>query len=400
MSRVSKAIEALQTGKMILLTDHPDRENEADLICPAETITSEGMNFIIRNSSGIVCLSLTPPHLDRLKLPLMVPTSDNTSRHHTPFALSIDAKKGISTGVSAFDRVTTIKAAIKEDALPSDLVRPGHIFPLAAKEGGVLERRGHTEGAVDIVRLAGFTPAAVLCEVMDPNGHMARGASLLRFAEQWNLPLLSIDELAEYRLCHENQTLSCATTTLPLGDWGNFECRVLTEKNLQREHLILSKPCLNQRKPPLVRIHSSCVTGDIFQSKRCDCHAQLQYSLEAIGREGGTLIYLDQEGRGIGLFNKIKAYALQEQGLDTVDANLCLNLPIDSRQYYIAAQVLREKNLDHFRLLTNNPAKLKDLEKYGVTGAIREPMPIFKNPHNLHYLNTKQQKLNHFGETP
>lgn len=395
MNRVEDAIQALKAGKMILLTDHPDRENEADLVCPAETMTAVGMNFIIRNSSGIVCLSLTQAHLDRLHLPLMVPSAHNTSRHGTPFSISIDAKEGISTGVSAADRVTTIQAALQADARPEDLVRPGHVFPLAAREGGVLERKGHTEGALDIVRLAGFTPAAVLCEVMDAAGQMMRGAALLEFASHSDLPLVSIEELVDHRLRFENQIQTEAKTALPLEGLGVFEIRIVKEKYRACEHLILSKPQKNRGRLPLVRIHSACTTGDIFASQRCDCHAQLRFSLEAIGKEGGMLIYLAQEGRGIGLFNKIKAYALQDLGLDTVEANLHLNLPADARQYYLAAQVLREKNWQAFRLLTNNPAKLEGLAKYGVTGAVREPMPIFRNAHNNRYLETKEFKLNH-----
>lgn len=397
-NNVELAIEALQSGKMILLTDHPGRENEADLIFPAETITPEIMNFMIRHCSGIVCVSMTDEYLQRLALPLIVPPYENTSRHTTPFTIPVDAKEGITTGVSAMDRVVTIRAMMNEHAKPEDLARPGHMFPLQAKAGGVLERAGHTEGAMDIVKLAGFKPVAVLCEVMNPDGTMARGESLIAFAKEHELPLLSIAELITHRLQQETQIQASAKTKINLEKYGEFEVTALEEKRFSREHLTLFKKPLDPSKPLLVRIHSACATGDTFGSTRCDCHQQLHYALQKISEEGGLLIYLDQEGRGIGLVNKLKAYALQDQGLDTVDANEKLGLPVDEREYYIAAQILKDLSISEIRLLTNNPKKISGLASYGFSGAKRESMPNFCHAHNKKYLMTKKERLGHLIE--
>ena len=393
--RVELAIKDLQQGKLIILTDDPNRENEGDLICPAENITAEMMNFIIRNSSGIVCLSLMEEQLKKLALSFMVTPEENTSLRGTPFTVSIDAKEGVTTGVSAADRVETILAAVKDNALPGDLVKPGHVFPLQAKAGGVLQRAGHTEGGIDIVRLAGFKPAAVLCEVMDKNGEMARGKNLEEFARIHQIQMVSIEELITYRLQHENLIEEEVSANLPLHTYGNFKISVIKEKITGHEHVVLENKKLNSSKPPLVRIHSSCLTGDLFSSLRCDCHQQLHYSLQRITKESGVLIYLNQEGRGIGLLNKIKAYSLQESGVDTVEANQQLGLPADSREYYIAANILRNRNMNHIRLLTNNPGKISDLKKYGISEVILESMPAFFTEHNKNYLNTKKEKLMH-----
>lgn len=392
IKRVQTALKDLQQGKMIILTDHLDRENEGDLICAAETITPTMMNFIIRNTSGIVCLSLPEDTLKKLALPLMVAERENSSTHCTPFTLSIDASAGITTGVSAADRVKTIRATLF-DAKPENLVKPGHIFPLQAKAGGVLERAGHTEGALDLMKLAGLQPAAVLCEIMNPDGTMTRGEKLTAFAEQHQLTLLSIDDLITYRLRHENLIAQETSASLPLEKYGTFTMTVIKEKITNDEQVILTKGSLD--KNPLVRIHSACMTGDLFHSKRCDCHQQLHYSLDKISREGGMLIYLQQEGRGIGLFNKIQAYSLQEQGFNTIEANEHLGLPIDSRKYYIAANILRNHHISQFRLLTNNPAKIADLEKYGEFNIEINAIPAFYNEHNVNYLNVKKTHLNH-----
>lgn len=394
LKRVESALNELREGKMIILTDHLDRENEGDLIFPAEIITPDIVNFMIRNCSGIICLSLTGSQINKLGLSYMVPPHINTSQQSTPFTISIEAKQGITTGVSAKDRAKTILTAVKEDVSPQDLVTPGHIFPLHAKEGGVLERQGHTEGATDIVRLAGFRPAAVLCEVMNPDGTMSKGHQLHRFANRNDLKILSIDDIIAYRLCKENLIMDEVMAELPLEKYGAFQISVIKEKFSNHEHMVLTNN-KNTKSRPLVRIHSACITGDLFGSKRCDCNKQLHYSLQKISEEGGILIYLNQEGRGIGLFNKIKAYALQDKGLDTVEANKNLGLPIDSREYYLAANILRNRNINDIRLLTNNPLKSAGLQKYGISITSVEKMPIFCNEHNKEYLRTKKEKLNH-----
>ncbi len=395
IARVKFAIAELQRGKMIILTDHPDRENEGDLVAAAETITVEQMNFFIRHGGGIICLPMSEELLQRLQLPLMVSPQNNSSTYHTPFSVSIDAKDGIKTGVSALDRTVTVKKAIAADTKPDDLVKPGHMFPLQAKPGGVLERQGHTEGSTDLVALAGFKKAAVLGEIMNDDGTMATGEQLAAFAKQHDLCILSIDDIIAYRLLNEDMITEVTSTDLPLEDYGTLQLTVLREKIQLTEHMILTKPRIDKSKPILVRIHSACATGDLFGSNRCDCHKQLHYSLERISEEGGMLIYLNQEGRGIGLFNKIKAYALQEKGLDTVEANEKLGLPIDARNYALAANILRNQQINHIRLLTNNPEKVADLLKYGIEKVERVAMPSFHNDINQHYLKTKKEKLKH-----
>ncbi len=394
ITRVLTAIDELRQGRMIILTDHADRENEGDIIFPAEIITPDIVNFMIRNGSGIVCLSLLADQLKKMGLTDMVPTSENTSSRGTPFTVSIEAKEGVTTGVSAKDRATTILTAIKNEVTSQDIVKPGHVFPLHAKEGGVLVRQGHTEGALDMARLAGFNPAAVLCEVMNPDGSMSRGDELLEFAKQHQLKMLSIDDIIAYRLFKENLIDEETTSDLPLENYGLFKISVIKEKLSHQEHIVLTRH-KKSIQPPLVRIHSACITGDLFGSKRCDCNKQLNYSLKKISEEGGIIIYLNQEGRGIGLFNKIKAYALQEGGLDTVEANQSLGLPVDSREYYMAANILRNRNIHHIRLLTNNPQKAIGLQKYGIPVVNIEGLPIFDNEYNEHYLRTKKEKLNH-----
>lgn len=395
IKRVEKALSDLKQGKMIILTDNPERENEGDLIIAAEHITPETMNFMIRNGSGIVCIAMTAEHLQKFDLPLMVATQENTSAAGTPFTISIDAKHNITTGVSSSDRSKTVQALMDDTTTAADLVKPGHIFPLQAKKGGVFERQGHTEGAVDLARMVGCKPAAVLCEIMNPDGSMTRGHQLQEFALKHQLSMLSIDDIITYRLQHEYIIEDEACSTIPLEKYGQFKISVLKEKITGSEHIVLSKESKTPAQPLLVRVHSSCFTGDLFASQRCDCHNQLHHSLERISEEGGMLIYLNQEGRGIGLLNKIRAYALQEQGFDTVDANIQLGLPVDSRKYYVAASVLRKLNIKHIKLLTNNPNKVADLKKYGIETVETEIMPTFEHEHNHFYLQTKKSKLNH-----
>lgn len=393
IERVESAIQDLKQGKMIILTDDVSRENEGDIIFPAETISANEINFMIRHCSGIICLSLTSAQTKKLGLSLMVPPHANTSHKGTPFTVSIEAKEGVTTGVSAADRAQTILTAVNDNSSQQDILMPGHIFPLQAKDGGVFERAGHTEGAIDIVRLAGFKPAAVLCEVMNPDGTMSSGEALKQFAEQHQIKLLAIEDIISYRRLHENLIEEEVSASLPLDSYGEFDISVVKEKITGIEHIVLSKQ--SDAAETLVRLHSSCVTGDLFGSKRCDCHQQLHYSLQRLGEEGGVLIYLNQEGRGIGLFNKIKSYSLQEKGMDTVEANQHLGLPADSRKYYLAANILRNRNMKAIRLLTNNPNKISELKSYGVTSVEREAMPVFCNQHNQFYLQTKKSKLNH-----
>lgn len=394
IERVELAISDLKNGKAIILTDNPDRENEGDLIFPAETITSEMMNFIIRHSSGIVCLSILESQMKKLNLEFMIPSDQNSSLRGTPFTVSIDAADGITTGVSAADRVKTVLTAIHPDVKPSDLLKPGHIFPLCAQEGGVLKRQGHTEGSIDIVHLAGFQPAAVLCEIMNEDGTMTRGKELVDFAEKHKLTLLSIDDLIEYRLYHENFISEEVSTEVFLEKYGSFTLTAIKDKISNQEHVVLENKTHNSGDT-LVRVHSSCLTGDVFGSARCDCKEQLHYALQKISTDGGVLIYLQQEGRGIGLFNKIKAYALQDNGLDTIEANESLGFPMDSRSYAIAANVLRNRKINNVRLLTNNPQKIHDLKKYGIGHVTKEILPNFCNAYNQKYLTTKKNKLQH-----
>jgi len=394
IERVESAMNDLRVGKMIILIDHPDRENEGDLIFPAEIITPDIVNFMIRKGSGIICLSLMGDQLKKLGLTYMVSPHENTSHRRTPFTVSIEAKEGVTTGVSAEDRATTILTAVKHDANDQDIVKPGHIFPLYAKEQGVFERQGHTEGAIDLVRLAGFSPAAVLCEVMNPDGSMSKGHTLHAFAKQHQLKILSIEDIIHYRFSHENLIADEASSKLPIEPYGTFKITVIKEKINNTEHIILST-LKKSKYPPLVRIHSSCITGDLFGSRRCDCNKQLHYALQKMSVEGGMLIYLNQEGRGVGLFNKIKSYSLQEKGLDTVEANQSLGLPVDSREYYLAANILRNKKMNHIRLLTNNPLKIMGLQKYGISIVQREAIPVFYNEQNKKYLQAKKEKLHH-----
>lgn len=395
IKRVELALEELKKGKMIILTDNADRENEGDLIVAAEMVSTENMNFMIRNGTGIVCIATTAEQLKKLDCPFMVAPNDNSSARGTPFTVSVDAKDDISTGVSASDRAKTVLAMIKDDAKPDDLVRPGHIFPLQADTNGVFGREGHTEGAVDLVKIAGFKPAAVLCEIMNPDGSMTRGDDLDQFAKKHQIVMLSISDLIAYRLYHEDMIEDEVTSTIPIQDYGTFAITIYKEKISGKEHVLLQKNNPSTSASTLVRIHSSCMTGDLFMSGRCDCHDQLFYSIKQISEEGGMLIYLNHEGRGIGLFNKIKAYALQDKGFDTVDANIELGLPIDSRQYYIAANILKRHQVKKIRLLTNNTAKVDELKQFGITDVERIAMPVFEHQGNHFYLKTKKLKLKH-----
>ena len=394
MSALSKALEALKQGKMIILVDDEDRENEGDLVVAAEFATPEAINFMARYGRGLICLALTGAQADRFDLPPMVAV--NQGRRSTAFTVSIEARDGVTTGISAYDRSHTIMTACNPDALRSDIVSPGHVFPLRAAEGGVLVRNGHTEGVIDLMRLANMQPSAVICEVMRDDGHMARRDDLEIFAKTHGLLSLTIEDIVQHRLTTESLLDEVASADLP-SDFASEPMKVHAFKSQidGSEHLAMVKHPLPEN--PLVRVHSECLTGDAFGSLRCDCGAQLRESLKLISEsDGGVLIYLrGHEGRGIGLANKIKAYALQDAGQDTVEANMSLGFAPDSRDYSVAAQIIKALGIDAIRLLSNNPQKAKGLERYGVVIKALLPLIIAPNPHNAKYLKTKREKFGH-----
>jgi 3,4-dihydroxy 2-butanone 4-phosphate synthase/GTP cyclohydrolase II len=390
---IKEAIIALQKGQMIILMDDENRENEGDLVLAGQFVSADAINFMARFGRGLICLSMAGELVDRLNLPMM--TQHNRSPYGTAFTVSIEASNGVSTGISAADRAHTIKVAIDANSTPSDLVSPGHMFPLRARDKGVLERAGQTEGSVDLMRLANLTPAAVICEILNEDGTMSRRQQLEQFADIHKIPLVLIKDLIEYRIKNESLIEEVATTRLPLLEHGEFSMKAFTNQLDKSEHFALVKPPLDSQQIPLVRIHSECITGDVFGSCKCDCGSQLHQSLQAIGKEGGVLIYLRQEGRGIGLANKLKAYALQEQGLDTVEANLKLGFPADQRNYAVAYQILKYLGIDTLRLLTNNPAKVDSLEQFGLNISQRIPLNAISNQDNLRYLRTKKEKMGH-----
>lgn len=393
LATIEEAVATLKAGKMIILMDDEDRENEGDLVIAAEHATPEAINFMSRLGCGLICLPMAEELIDKLQLPMMA--RHNKSPYGTAFTVSIEAANGVSTGISARDRARTIQVAIDPQSGPSDIISPGHVFPLRARKRGVLERPGQTEGSVDLVRLAGLTPAAVICEIINEDGTMSRRDELALFSKKHQIPLVTIKDLIHYRIRHENLIHPVATTQIPLEGNGVFTMTVFENQIDSGEHFALVKPPLYGNQVPLVRIHSECITGDVFGSRKCDCGKQLELSLSQIGAEGGILIYLRQEGRGIGLANKLKAYALQEQGLDTVDANLELGLPADDRDYAVAYQILKYLGVDALRLLTNNPLKIASLERYGMKITQRIPLEIEPSRENHSYLKTKKIKLGH-----
>ena len=394
--KVEAAIDEIRQGRMVIVVDDETRENEGDLIMAAEKVTPEAINFISREGRGLICVPMTGERLDELDLHPMV--GKNTSIMGTAFAVSIDAVKGTTTGISAHDRATTIKALVDPGTKPSDLARPGHIFPLRASEGGVLKRAGHTEGAVDLARMAGLMPAGILCEIMGEDGSMARMPELERMAKRFDLRIVSIRSIIEYRRSTEKLVHARARTTLPTR-YGDFTL-VLYESELDDEpHLALIKGEPGPDKDVLVRVHSECLTGDVFGSGRCDCGDQLRYALEAIEREGeGVFLYMRQEGRGIGLLNKLKAYELQDAGRDTVEANEELGFEADLRDYGIGAQILADIGVRRIRLLTNNPRKVIGLGGYGLTIVERVGIEMEPTDRNRRYLTTKKEKLGHLLE--
>lgn len=395
---VEEAIEQIRSGNMVILVDDEDRENEGDLTMAAEKITPEAINFMAKYGRGLICLSLTSQTCDQLDLPSMV--SDNTSPFQTGFTVSIEAKHGVTTGISAADRATTILTAVADDARPDDLVRPGHVFPLRARNGGVMVRVGQTEGSVDLARLAGLKPAGVICEIMDDDGTMARMPSLQKFSETHGIGILTIADLVEYRMRKELFVHRAAQTNIPTEHGGDFTMIAFENDVDDLLHIGLVKGDIDPEKPVLVRVHSECMTGDIFGSMRCDCGNQLHQAMGMMAKEGcGVIIYLRQEGRGIGLVNKLKAYELQQKkGLDTVEANLELGFKEDLRDYGIGAQMLRDIGVRKMRLLTNNPKKMIGLEGYGLSIVEQIPIEVEANEYNRCYLECKKLKMGHILE--
>lgn len=394
LNTIAEAIEDFKQGKLLICVDDEDRENEGDFIFPAEKITPDIVNFMITHGRGLMCAPLTEERCQQLNLDMMV--SNNTSSHETPFTISVDKLgDGCTTGISTSDRAKTIKALADKNTRPEELGRPGHIFPLRARSAGVLQRSGHTEACVDLARLAGLEPVAVLVEILNEDGTMARLPQLMEISKKFGIKIISIKDLIAYRVANETLIRREEEVMLPT-EWGDFNLIAYTQLNTNATHMVLKKGSWEKDEPIVVRVHSSCATGDIFGSCRCDCGGQLHEAMKMIENEGkGLIVYMSQEGRGIGLVNKIKAYHLQEQGMDTVDANLALGFKADERDYGVGAQILRDQNATMVRLLTNNPVKRKGLEGYGIEIIETVPLVVGVNKHNQNYLNTKVKRMGH-----
>jgi 3,4-dihydroxy 2-butanone 4-phosphate synthase/GTP cyclohydrolase II len=394
---IEEAIEEIRKGKMVILVDDEDRENEGDLTMAAEAVTPQAINFMAKHGRGLICLSLTPERVEHLQLPMM--TTDNTSSFGTAFTISIEAKKGVTTGISAADRAMTIKTAINPKSGPEDLARPGHVFPLRARTGGVLQRAGQTEGSVDLARLAGLYPAGVICEIMNDDGTMSRVPQLMEFAKKFELKIITVKDLIAYRVTKESLVRRVAVTKLPTSYGSDFTAILYANDIDRMNHIALVKGDIKPDDEVLVRVHSECLTGDVFGSLRCDCGEQLHNAMKIIEDEGkGVILYMRQEGRGIGLEGKLKAYELQDKGKDTVEANLALGYKADLRDYGVGAQILRDLGVRKIRLLTNNPKKIVGLEGYGLVVVARMPIEMHPHAKNIHYLKVKKNKLGHMLE--
>ena len=400
IAKISEAIEDIKAGKFIIIVDDEDRENEGDLAIAAEKVAAEAINFMALHGRGLICLPTTGKRLDELKIPLMVDRDRNTSKFSTAFTISIEAKHRVSTGISAADRAETIKAVINPATKPEDITQPGHMFPLRAREGGVLVRAGHTEAIVDLARLAGLNPAGVICEILSEDGSMARLPQLKVMAKRFGIKIVTVADLIAYRYRHERLVHRVAEAKLPTV-YGEFTAIAYKSAIDPDEHLALVMGAIATNEPILTRVHSECITGEVFGSLRCDCGEQITMAMKAIAEEGrGVLLYMRQEGRGIGFHNKIRAYALQDKGLDTVEANLSLGFAPDLRDYGIGAQILAELGLHNIRLLTNNPKKVIGLESFGLKVVETVPIIASPNPYNYNYLETKQKKLGHTLKVP
>jgi len=398
LATIREAIEDIKAGKFVIIVDDEDRENEGDLAIAAEKVTAETINFMTKYGRGLICMPTIGQRLDELKIPMMV--SENTSKFSTAFTISVEAKRGVTTGISAADRAKTVKTIVDPNTKPEDLARPGHMFPLRAREGGVLVRAGQTEAIVDLCRLADLYPAGVICEIMNEDGTMARLPQLEVMGQKFSIKIISVADLIAYRRRHEKLIHRVAEAKLPT-KYGEFVAIAYRSDIDPDEHLALVMGDVSHEEPVLVRVHSECLTGDVFGSLRCDCGEQVSLALEAIGKEGrGVLLYMRQEGRGIGFHNKIRAYALQDKGLDTVEANISLGFAPDPRDYGIGAQILADLGLHEIRLLTNNPKKRVGLEGYGLKVVETVPIVASPNPYNLHYLETKKKKLGHLIDIP
>lgn len=398
LSSITEAIEDIKAGKFVITVDDEDRENEGDLVMAADKVTTEAINFMARNARGLICVPITAKRADELKMPLMV--TENTSKFTTAFTVPVDAMQNVTTGISASDRAETVKVIIDPASKPDDLARPGHMFPLRARDGGVLVRAGHTEAIVDLASMAGLYPAGIICEIMNEDGTMARLPQLEIMAKQFGIKIISIADLIAYRRRHEKLIHRVAEAKLPT-KYGIFKAIAYKSDIDPDEHFALVLGDIDGDEPVLVRVHSECLTGDVFGSMRCDCGEQLALAMESIAKEGkGVLLYMRQEGRGIGFHNKVRAYELQDRGQDTVEANISLGFAPDLRDYGIGAQILADVGLKNIRLLTNNPKKVVGLEGYGLKVTATVPILVEPNPHNIQYLKTKQEKMGHILDLP